>query len=114
VSNHTPDLSKMSVQELAYAIGSANYWGRDEKPFIAELERRTSYPAAEMARLRAVEESWEDMKSFLKHIAMTSDCGCRPCRGQCSSPAAMKFWIDEVISIAKHALANAAKVGGGA
>lgn len=60
-------------------------------------------PAAFVARAKR-------MEAALTKIAATQDCGCRPCRGQCDSHAALKMWIEEAQDLARTALSNAAKV----
>jgi hypothetical protein len=60
--------------------------------------------------LKAFGQDWpsnmfEVVREALGKIAMPSDCGCSPCRGQCVCKESLEIELDEIREIAKQALA---------
>jgi hypothetical protein len=64
--------------------------------------------AATIARLRAdlaaVTAERDRAREALERIAAPIDCGCNPCRGDCTSDAAKAIYFDEARDTARSAL----------
>jgi hypothetical protein len=47
----TPDLSKMTLQELVREYSNASRLGQDESPFVAKIKRRLNWPRPGCVRI---------------------------------------------------------------